>query len=110
VSLEEPFFFTLEGEFTDVRLHVINGACPVHARMKKIDLPAQSQPFESEQQKMRGRVVGVFAENAVGSLTHPATSTHAHILFEDPNSGKTVTAHLEQVGIGKGATLRLPGS
>lgn len=107
-SLDEPFVFTVEGEFTDVRLHVINGACPVHARLKKILLPPELRPFEREMANVRGKVVGVFAKDAVGDLTHPATSTHVHLLYKDPDTGKLVTAHLEQLGIKQGSMVRLP--
>ena len=99
VNVNRPFIFTVEGEFTDVRLHVINGACPIRARMRKETLSDQVQPFESEMSSVRGKIVGVFAKDAVGKLTHPATSTHCHLVFTDPVSGKTVTGHLEQVGM-----------
>ena len=108
LNTDEPFVFTIEGEFMDVALHVINGACPIHARMMKIELPPQLQPFEAEMPKVGGKVVGIFAKDAVGNLTHPATSTHIHLLYTDPATGKTVTGHLEKIGLRKGAVLRLP--
>lgn len=51
---------------------------------------------------------GVYASDAVGELTHPATSTHVHLIFEDDASGKEATGHVEQVGPAKGAVLKLP--
>jgi alpha-acetolactate decarboxylase len=108
-GLEQPFMFTIEGDFENVRLHVINGACPLHSRMHKVELPEESRPFEGEIDAVSGRIVGVFAKDAVGRLTHPATSTHTHILFDDPATGKTITGHIERLDIVKGATLRLPG-
>lgn len=107
-GLEQPYMFTIEGDFKNVRLHVINGACPLHARMKKEELPEESRPFESELETISGRVVGVFAKDAVGRLTHPATSNHSHIIFDDPATGKTVTGHVEAMDVAGGATLRLP--
>jgi alpha-acetolactate decarboxylase len=104
----KPFVFALEGEFTDVRLHVIHGACPMHARMQKIELPKDQRPFEGEYGAIRGKLVGIYAEDAVGKLTHPATSTHVHLVFTDEASGATVTGHVERAGIAHGATLRLP--
>ena len=92
----------------DVRLHVINGACPIHARLKKVEIPKAQQPFEAELKKVKGTIVGVFAKDAVARLTHPATSTHVHLLFADPASGEKVTGHVEQIGVRKGAVLRLP--
>lgn len=104
----KPFVFTANGEFTDVRLHVIHGACPMHARMQKIELPTEQQPFEGEYATIRGKIVGIYAEDAVGKLTHPATSTHVHLVFKDPASGQTVTGHVERIGLLKGAVLNLP--
>jgi alpha-acetolactate decarboxylase len=108
VATSAPFVFTVEGELGEVRLHVINGACPLHARLRKTELPKDRQPFELERDRMRGTLVGVFAKDAVGSITHPATSTHAHLLFQDPASGKRVTGHVERVGMLAGAVVRLP--
>ncbi|PQO30741.1 hypothetical protein C5Y96_14880 [Blastopirellula marina] len=108
LKMNEPFVFTIEGDFSNVDLHVINGACPIHARMKKIELPKDRQPFEAEIPAIDGKLVGIFAKDAVGKLTHPATSTHIHLLYSDPKTGKTVTGHIEKIGLQKGAVLRLP--
>jgi len=104
----DPFVFTVEGEFSELRLHVINGACPMHARLRKIEIPKENLPFEAELDKVSGTLVGVFAKDAVGNITHPATSTHMHLVFKDTNSGKMVTGHVEQIGLLEGAVLRLP--
>jgi alpha-acetolactate decarboxylase len=103
-----PFVFTIEGEFRDVRMHVINGACPMHARLKKIELPKEQTPFEGEYAAIRGRLVGVYAADAVGEMTHPATSTHVHVIFVEGASGERTTGHVEQVGLASGAVLKIP--
>lgn len=108
VDISKPFVFAVDGTFDNVRLHVINGACPLHARLKKIDLSADKKPFEAEYDNVQGTVVGVYAENAVGNLTHPGTSVHAHLVFKDPITGETVTGHLEQLGLARGSVLQLP--
>jgi alpha-acetolactate decarboxylase len=108
LNVSEPFVFTVQGEFRNVRLHVINGACPMHARLKKVKLPKAKQPYEAEMGTVRGRIVGVFAEDEVGNITHPATNTHVHLVYEDPTTGKSVTGHVEQIGLLEGAVLRLP--
>jgi hypothetical protein len=105
---DEPFLFVLEGNFFDVRLHVINGACPIRARMKKETLPEDSIPYEADLARVDGKVVGVFAKDSVGKLTHPATSTHMHLIYQDPETGKLVTGHVERLGIKRGTTLNLP--
>jgi alpha-acetolactate decarboxylase len=106
--VEEPFPFVIDGKFSDVRVHVIHGACPIRARMKKEELPTEKQPFEAEMQTVQGKLVGIFAKDAVGDITHPATSVHMHLLYSDPVTGKTVTGHVEKVAVEPGARVRLP--
>ncbi len=104
----KPFVFVVEGEFTDVRLHVINGACPIRARMKKEEIDKNKLPFELETRTLKGTLIGVYAADSVGKLTHPATSTHVHLVYTDDKTGNRVTGHIEQVGLAKGAVLKLP--
>ncbi len=42
VNPDLPFLFTVEGEFSDLHVHVINGACPIHARMQNRASPRNS--------------------------------------------------------------------
>jgi len=108
LDVAQPTVFLLEGEFTDVRLHTLNGACPVHARMKAVELPPESRPFELETATLRGTLLGIHAVDSVGKLTHPATTTHAHLVYRDPQTGDQVTAHVERAGVAAGAALKLP--
>ena len=105
-----PFIFMVEGEFTDVRLHVINGACPIHARMKNVTLAQSERPFELDTKQLSGALVGVYAVDSVGKLTHPATRTHGHLVYQDPKTGDRLTGHLERVGLAPGAVVKLPKS
>lgn len=105
-----PFMFVVEGEFTDVRLHVINGACPIHARMKNVTLAANERPFELDTKRLAGTLVGVYAVDSVGKLTHPATRTHGHLVYEDRATGQRLTGHLERVGLAPGAVVKIPKS
>jgi alpha-acetolactate decarboxylase len=108
IDVSKPFVFTAEGEFSNLRLHVIHGACPLHARLRKIELPKERQPYELEAEKVRGTLVGVFAKDAVGNITHPDTSTHIHLVYQDGATGTMVTGHVEQIGLIEGAVVRLP--
>jgi alpha-acetolactate decarboxylase len=103
-----PFVFTAEGEFTRARLHVINGACPMHARLNRVEIPKEQKPIELEMEKARGTIVGVFAKDAVGSITHPATSTHMHLLYKEAGSDGTVTGHVERIELTESSILRFP--
>jgi len=110
IDTTAPFVFLIEGGLIDVRLHVINGACPVHARLKNLALGPDEQAFELEATSLEGTVVGVYAEGSVGRLTHPATVTHPHLIWEDKRTGQRVTGHLERFGLAPGAVLRLPAT
>jgi hypothetical protein len=110
IDVAKPFVFVAEGEFTDVRLHVINGACPILARMKKEEIDKSKRPFELEARRLKGMLVGIYAADSVGKLTHPATSTHVHMIYTDKKTGNRVTGHIEQVGLAKSAVLRIPAN
>ncbi|HRK32326.1 MAG TPA: acetolactate decarboxylase [Tepidisphaeraceae bacterium] len=104
----EPFVFVVDGAFTDVRLHVINGACPIHARMKKQEIAEGEQPFELNVNNVSGTLVGIYAADSVGRLTHPGTATHTHLIYTDPATGHRVTGHVERVGLARGVSVKLP--
>lgn len=108
VDATTPFSFLVEGTVTDVHLHVIHGACPMHARRNGIELGPDQRPFEMKTAAIRGTIVGVYAEDAAGQLTHPDTSVHAHLVYVDEATGDRVTGHLESRGIGAGSTIRVP--
>lgn len=105
---QKPFMFMVLGDFSDVSYHVINGACPVHARIKKKEIPREKKPFEASVTDISGKIIGVFAKDAAGKLTHPATKTHKHLIYKDGSSEQALTGHIESTGIRKGARLFLP--
>ncbi len=108
INTSAPFVFTVEGEFNGLKLHVINGACPVHAQRNNIHIPVQHQPYETVLNHIRGKLVGIFAKNAAGNLTHPDLSTHTHVVFDNELSGEIMTGHVERVELAADAVLRLP--
>lgn len=108
VDTSRPFIFLVDGVFIDVHAHVINGACPIHARMQKLSIEDDKQPCEFAEDAIKGTVVGVYAADSVGKLTHPATSTHTHLIYSDSNETMRLTAHIEKVGIAKGSVLKFP--
>lgn len=102
----KPFPFVLQGEVTDLATHVLNGACPMRAGAK---LTADEQPWRYQSDRpMQAKIVGFYAADAVGTLTHPGTSVHAHVLFD--YHGVTTTAHVERMAVAPGATLQLPAT
>jgi hypothetical protein len=80
----------------------------MHARLRNIELPREQTPFEGRFKSIRGRMVGIYASDSVGKLTHPDTSTHVHLIFKDDASGEEATGHVEAAGLAKGAVLKLP--
>lgn len=99
-----PVPFRIEGEFTDVRLHVIAGQCPIRARMHG---EAMTKPaFELTIPRANATVVGIYAADAAGDVTHMGSDTHMHIIVE--HDGRLITGHIESIGVLPGSTLQLP--
>jgi alpha-acetolactate decarboxylase len=98
-----PFPFQIEGQVTDLQVHVINRECPMRpgARLTT-DQRAWRYQLESP---VPATIVGFYAADSVGELTHPGTSIHAHAIFEV--NGEPVTAHVERIAVDGGAMLRL---
>lgn len=107
VDGEEPFVFVVRGAVRELHYHVINGACPVHARRAGIELSEEQQPASRTLATGEATLVGIFARDAAGKLTHPNTSTHVHVVLEEAD-GRRVTGHVESVALEAGASLRLP--
>lgn len=108
LDMSKPFVFAIDGEFTEVRLHVINGACPVHARRNGNELSPEKRPYEASLASVHGTIVGLFATNAEGTMTHPGTTTHLHLIYTDDATGAKLNGHVEQAGMSSGSVLYLP--
>ncbi len=107
-NVQQPVMFMLRGTFSDVHLHVINGACPVHARIRQIEIPESKRPFDTTIASVKGDVVGVFALDAAGKLTHPATSTHKHLVYRADANAESLNGHVESMSVKRGTKLLLP--
>ena len=79
----------------------------MHSRLHKKTLSKAKLPYEGTFKTLTARVVGVYASDSVGSLTHPDTSIHSHLIFSN-DEGNELTAHLEQFSIAEGTKLFLP--
>jgi alpha-acetolactate decarboxylase len=102
-----PAMFRIIGRFKEVNMHVINGACPVHARIRNVEIAELERPSEIHLKSIEGEVVGVFAMDAVGKLTHPATKSHKHLVFKDGESNAILTGHVEALSVETGSRLFL---
>ncbi len=104
IDVDRPFPFVIEGELSDLQAHVINGICPMKPGVR---LTADLQPWRYQLERpVRATIVGFYAPDSVGKLTHPGTAVHAHAVFE--LDGRAVTAHVERLAVAPGAVLRLP--
>jgi alpha-acetolactate decarboxylase len=101
-----PTPFRIEGIFSDIKLHVIGGQCPIRARMH--GEPMTRPAFELGIPQASATVVGIYAADAAGDVTHMGSDTHMHILVE--HDGRTITGHVESIGVLPGSTLQIPDS
>lgn len=103
IDTTKPFPFVIKGKLTDIDLHVINGYCPIATDPSTVD----AQPWKLANTKQTEAViVGFFAQNAAGVLTHHGTAIHAHAIIT--SKGETITGHIDRVVVEPGMTLRLP--
>ena len=97
IDVTQPFPFVVEGLAADLSLHVIAGACPIAT-------PDGSSPGRFSDQERTVTLVGFYAENQEGRMTHHNRSSHVHVIVE----GADISGHLEEVSFAAGARLRLP--
>ena len=92
--------FTVRGELTGLRGHVLRGACP-HG--EGVAPEGSLAPLELHLQRAHATLVGFWTRLPAGELTHHGERTHVHVLLQDGT-----TAHVDQVGAGSTAVLALP--
>lgn len=99
--------FKVKGEFINLHTHVINGACPVHAKRSGKSLPNNKKPFKKTFNRKNGVLVGVYAPNSTGGLTHPGTNIHGHFVSKNDHN-EYITGHIETSGVAKNSIVYLP--
>lgn len=98
-----PFPFVIEGQAASFDMHVINGFCP-HSG---IEAAADREPWRlTLSEATPATIVGFFAKDSEGVLTHHGTAMHAHALLA--RDGGWATGHIDSISIEAGATLRVP--
>jgi acetolactate decarboxylase len=103
IDVEEPFPVLIDGEFTEVQWHVIDGtkvtAGPsTHEQHRKMGAQGAAKD-------LRAMLLGFFSKKHMGVFTHHGENTHFHLV--DP-VGKA-TGHVDSVSIAPGARVRVPG-
>ena len=103
LDLETGFHFVVEGQLTDLDVHVLAGECPIRANMLGVKMT--SPPFATHFDRVQGRLVGVFSTDSVGVMTHHDSNSHNHVIIDND---APFTGHAESVGIAAGGVLKLP--
>jgi alpha-acetolactate decarboxylase len=96
--------FVIEGEFPALNLHILNGQCPFAE--VKADIEGAGPPHRKTLTDVQGLLVGFYAENGAGQITHHWTRTHVHALVGAQDS--RVAGHVDEVALKAGTTIRLP--
>lgn len=65
----------------------------------------QTDRTEFKTNQFWGKLIGLFAPDTVGPLTHHGTQSHMHLLLE---TMPHIAARFEGVKLSQGAILRLP--
>ena len=84
----------------DLDGHVLNGACPYRE-----PIPAGKEPVRRHAAMVFGTLVGFWARDGAGTITHAGQTVHAHAVVR---GDETFTAHVDRVRIGGGSILRVP--
>lgn len=98
-----PFPFVVEGRFSTIELHVLNGRCPF-AQPEVDDDPAHD-PIRIRVNGVRGILVGFYSEGPPGILTHAGTRVHVHAVLQDD---RHTAGHVDAVTVEPGAAIGLP--
>lgn len=105
IDIRRPFPFRIEGDFSALDLHVVNGFCP-HAEENAV---ARDQSWTmTGPPPARVSIVGFYADNSEGVLTHHGSSIHAHALVDTQRG--VLTGHVDAMAVKQGASLLLPTS
>lgn len=105
IDAGRPFPFVIEGVVEHLEIHCVNGFCP-HASGT---LPAGREPWRwTSDRPVPARIVGFYAPDAPGVMTHHGTEIHVHALLDD--AGRVWTGHIDAVTLRPGASLRLPAT
>ena len=94
-NISDIFPFRVEGRFSNLDFHVITGSCPING----------GEPLRDSVENVDGQLIGIFASDAAGVITHHGSKTHMHVVTDEkqPRSG-----HVDAVTIKKGSLIYFP--
>ncbi len=102
INTDEPFPFYVYATTKSFEIHVINGFCPVASP----DLPSEDQPWRLHGKESGMLIVGFFAKNQEGVMTHHGSNIHMHGL--DSSGKHMISGHLDSVEVLPGSTIFVP--
>jgi alpha-acetolactate decarboxylase len=100
----ETIPFVIEGQFSSLNLHVLNGQCPFAEVGVKLE--GAGPPHRTMLNDVQGLLVGFYAENGAGRITHHSTRTHVHALVGTGDN--RVAGHVDTVALKAGTVIRVP--
>ncbi|MBK7877618.1 MAG: acetolactate decarboxylase [Planctomycetes bacterium] len=92
--------FVVRGHLLGLEAHVLNGACPYRE-----PIPTGKEPVRRSAATTFGTLVGFWARDGAGTLTHADQTVHAHVIVR---GDETWTGHVDRVRIGAGSIVRVP--
>jgi len=95
-----PVPIRIEGEFSNIALHVLDHSCPIAN-------PDGPPPIRWEGSDVRASIVGIYAVGFGGKLTHHGQTSHLHVVAR-LEVGDSVSGHLEQIAFVGRASLLIP--
>lgn len=104
LSLDGRIPFLLEGEFEELRWHVVDGKRLAGGGDSHEDHLAAAANLSRE--RTAATLIGFYSKKDGGVFTHMGSTTHIHCVVNDPLSA----GHVDHVVIPVGATIGFPAS
>lgn len=110
ISTDKPFIFRLQGQFHELRWHVVTGqkAQTVNEEVQNHHIGVKKHHVEKlifNQPHSLGELVGIYSGPELESvITHPNKYFHAHYI----NDESKISGHVETYSVAKGTILKLP--
>ena len=99
---DQRFPFILEGEFEDLRWHVVDGSrIPDNARSCEDHRKAS---FQAGREKAFATLIGFYSTSDQGVFTKMGSNTHIHCILENP----VTSGHVDHVTIVAGTIVKFP--
>lgn len=96
--------FLIEGGFSALELHVLNGQCPFAE--VETQREGSGPPYRTTLDDAQGLLVGFYSDKGAGRITHHWTRTHVHALVGP--SDRRVAGHVDSAALKAGSIIRVP--